>query len=314
MALNRYDNLRLVLGESNPDLSSSIKAALSSRGMRNVTSCRDTDKLVSALEQEMADLLIYDYDLPGDDFVEVTQCVRKKQKGRNPFVLVVATVKESQTETVKRLIAAGIDDLVRKPISFDRLFDRITGFSRGRKPFVVTYSYVGPTRRTRARPDDNPSQLIQVPNPVRAKVVEGASDEDLMRMINASVATLDDKQAVAFGIEIDVLAYRVSEFYAGSDDVGEEDARGCLNRLLVVGEDLRKTCENVGRTHIASLAAMEIALVKRLLNGSRHLADREVQLLVKLAKAIRRALSVERDSVVAMKEIADTIGAYTLKH
>jgi DNA-binding response OmpR family regulator len=314
MAPNRYDNLRLVLGESNPDLASSIAAALSSRGMRNIISCRSTGKLIDALEKDLADLLVYDYDLPGDDFVEVTQCIRKKKKGRNPFVLVIATVKESQAETVRRLIDAGIDDLVRKPISFDRLFDRITGFSQGRKPFVVSYGYVGPSRRVRSRPDDKPSELIQVPNPVRVKVVEGASDDDVLRMVNASVATLDDKQVEVCGIEIDILSQRVAEYYADSSEVGEEDARGCLNRLLVVGEDLRRRCERDNRQHVVGLANMEIALVKRILNGSRGLDPREIRLLVKLAAAIRRALSVERDSVDVMKEIAETIANYTQKH
>jgi DNA-binding response OmpR family regulator len=313
MAAHRFDKLRLVLGETNPDLSASIKDALWARGLRNVTTCRNTDKLLAALEEGMADLLVYDYDLPGEDFVEVTQRIRKMQKGLNPFVVVIATVKESQPETVKRLIEAGIDDLIRKPISLDRLFDRIAGFSKGRKPFVVTYNYVGPSRRVRARPDEAPETTIQVPNSIRAKVVDGVSDADLLKMVKGAVSTLDDKKVQACGIEINILSQRVASYYEGSGDSTEEDARGCLNRLLVVGEDLRDSCEKASRDHLVALANMEIALVKRVLNASEVAAKREVLLLANLAAAIHRALSVEHHAVDVMKDIADTIAKHTGK-
>lgn len=311
----RYDRLRIVIGETSADHSSAIKDSLGARGIRKVMTCHGTDNLFDALDADIVDLLLYDYDLLGNDFVEVMQRIRRKARGRNPFVIIVATVKDSAVETVRRLISAGVDDLIRKPVSVDRLFESLGNFSHKRKPFVVSYDYVGPTRRVGRRSEEPASQLIRVPNTLRSRAIEGVSDIDLQRMVDNAVQSLDDKQLDSCGIEIDLLSKRVSDSYgiATNSHEDEQDIRGALHRIEVVADDLRRRAAGSSTERIADLATMLVAISQRILNAPTGKAIVEVQLLTKLAAAIRRALLVERNSIQVMQEIAATVERYTAR-
>ncbi|HEY1719951.1 MAG TPA: response regulator [Magnetospirillaceae bacterium] len=316
MGQPRYDRLRLVIGEGNSDMSSAIKDSLGVRGLRKVVTCSGTDHLFDALDTEIVDLLLYDYDLLGNDFVDVMQRIRRKARGKNPFVIIVATVKDSAVETVRRLISAGVDDLIRKPVSVDRLFESLGNFSAKRKPFVVSYDYVGPTRRVGRRTDEPASQLIRVPNTLRSRAIEGVSDMDLERLVESAVAGLDDKQLDSCGIEIDILAKRIVDNYGLPTNTheDEQDVRGALHRIEVVADDLRSRAKDTINERVSDLATMLVAISQRVLRAPSGRALVEVQLLGKLASAIRRALLVERSSVMVMQEITSTIARYTSKN
>lgn len=265
-----------------------------------------------ALGENLVDLLLYDYDLPGGDFVEVMQSIRRKAVGRNPFVIVIATVRDSAQETVRRLINSGIDDLIRKPMSIDRLFESIGKFTQTRKPFAVSYDYVGPTRRSAQRREEKPNELIQVPNTLRSRVVKGIGDSELQRLVDIAVMDLETKQLESCGTEIDILARRVAQSYEGAG--AESEVFANLRRLMVVGEDLYRRSNGTSSQQVARLATMLVALIHRILQYPAGHAKIEITLLGKLAAAIRRALSVEQTSIDVMKEIADTIAGFTLKH
>jgi len=311
----RYDRLRLVVGEGNSGVSTTIKESLLARGVNHVVTCSGSDRLFEALDSEIVDLLLYDYDLLGSDFVEVMQRIRRKARGRNPFVIIVATVKDSAVETVRRLISAGVDDLIRKPISVERLFESFGNFSHKRKPFIVSYDYVGPTRRLGRRQGEPAGQLIRVPNTLRSRAIEGVSDIDLQRMVESAVANLDDKQLESCGIEIDILSRKVSDGYGAVNNTyeDEQDVRGALHRIEVVADDLRGRA-GTANERVADLATMLVAISQRILNAPTGRAALEVQLLLKLAAAIRRALLVERDAVSVMQQIALAVANYTARH
>lgn len=313
----RYDRLRLVVGETNSDMSTAIKDSLGVRGIRKVVTCTGTDHLFDALDTEIVDLLLYDYDLLGNDFVDVMQRIRRKARGKNPFCIIVATVKDSAVETVRRLISAGVDDLIRKPVSVDRLFESLGNFSAKRKPFVVSYDYVGPTRRVGRRTEEEPaSQLIRVPNTLRSRAIEGVSDLDLERIVESAVTSLGDKQLDSCGIEIDILSKRVADSYGLPTNTheDEQDVRGALHRIEVVADDLRARSKGTANERVSDLATMLVAISQRILRAPSGRALVEVQLLAKLAAAIRRALLVERNSVMVMQEITSTIARYTSRN
>ena len=93
-AAPHYDRLRMVLGESDPAMSASMGQSLRNRGIRQLQTCTGTDQLFNSLDSEIVDLLVYDYDMLGNDFIDVMQRIRRKARGKNPFVIIVATVKD----------------------------------------------------------------------------------------------------------------------------------------------------------------------------------------------------------------------------
>jgi DNA-binding response OmpR family regulator len=286
--------------------------------MRKAINLTQPDQLYGALDAEIVDVLMYDYDLLNKDFVDVMQRVRRKVHGKNPFLIIIATVRDSAFDTVRHLISAGVDDLIRKPVSIDRLFESLNTFTQKRKPFVVSYDYVGPTRRLGKRgaggaAAPSPAQLIRVPNTLRSRAVEGVSDAELEQIVNTAVASIDDKRLESYGIEIDILARRVLEAYADPAD-GHEDVlefKNGLRRIELIADDLRERCRGTSSERVGDLATMMIAISQRIVNKPMGRATIEVQLLEKLAVAIRRAVSVERNSVRVMQEIAATIAKFS---
>jgi len=314
----RYDRLHFVLGQNDPGEAAIVKDSLHARGIQQIAECNGSpDRLFSALDGQIVDLIVYDFDLLRDRFVDVMQHVRKKVRGLNPFVVIVATVDDSNAETVKRLVKAGVDDLIRRPVTGQRLFQSIGNLMAARKPFIVAHDYVGPSRRVSRRgeaPADNP--LLRVPNTMRSRAIEGTSEEELQQIVESAVAELRDRQLVACGAEVHGLAKTLGEVYVAARVAAERyaEVHTLLVRIEAAADDLRARANGTRFERIGDLANMVLALTHRIDRSGSGKATTEIQLLVKLAAAIHRSLSVERDSLGVMTDIANTIAKFTGPH
>jgi DNA-binding response OmpR family regulator len=290
---------------------------LRAQGVQQIASCNGSaDRLFDALDEEIVDLLVYDFDLLGDSFVDVMQSVRRKVRGRNPFVIILATARVSAVDTVRRLVNAGVDDMLRKPVTNERLFESVSKFMHRRKPFTVSYDYVGPSVATEHRPQhSSEGPVIRVPNTMRSRAVEGVSEAEIQHLVETAVANLQEKQLVACGAEINFQAKQaVSAYEAARNNPAEiEKMRIVLQRMEQVADDLRQRCRGTQFERIGDLATMVVALTQRLQRVTTFRTAVDVQLVVKLAEAIRSALATERDSVGVMRDIAATIADYTKK-
>jgi DNA-binding response OmpR family regulator len=322
----RFDRVRFVMGEDGLD-TSGVMDSLYARGLRKAVHCGAKDQLLEALDAEIVDVLMYDHELLNKDFVDVMQRIRRKVYGKNPFLIIIAAVRDSAFQTVRQLISAGADDLIRKPISIDRLFESLNTFSHRRKPFTVSYDYVGPTRRLgkrgvagqggvqgqRGGQGQDHEQLIRVPNTLRSRAVEGVSDAELEGLVNAAVSRIDDKRKESYGIEVDILAKKLLEAYTTTTDDREVylEIKTTLQRIELIGDDLRRRSKESPMDRVGDLATMMVALAQRIFHRPIGSAMIEVRLLEKLAVAIRRSVSVERNSLGVMQEIATTIARFT---
>lgn len=309
-----FERVRVVIGDSDADIAAGIKDSLHERGIVEVLECSTTEKLYRALDEEIVDLLLYDYHLLNAQFVAVMQRIRRKEVGLNPFVTIIATIRDSKAEIVERLIDAGVDDLIRMPISIDRVFESIGNSTRRRKPFVVASDYVGPTRpsrrhgRSAAPGAANP---VQVPNTLKSRAIDDVPEEELQRIVASAVEKMVAKQLEACGLEIDALAQRVTETYsAAGQNQGGFAMRGALNRMAAVADDLQKRAEGTSSEGVSDLASALIPITQRILEAPGGRAAVEVQILSQLATAVRRALTVEPDAQPAMQEIASTVSGF----
>lgn len=309
MAPPKLSEIHMLLGEGNRDMRLSLKSALFTRGFREIDTCAMGDQIPERLNTRLVDLLIYDYALPGGDFFDNIQRIRRAAVGRNPFMVMIATLPNADASIVSRVLNSGVDDLIVKPMTFERLFDRIRGLTLRRRPFVAVRSYIGPTRRSTPRPDDK--DLIQVPNTLRAKMVEGATNADVQRIVETAAVGLKGKQSEATAYELERLMERVSEFFEGK--ASESDLKGDLNRMIMVGNDIRSQFVAAGANHLGDLAAMLVALAQRILADPAIRRMKELLLLTNLVAAIKRALTTESEAIETMREIATTIGGFTTR-
>ena len=313
----RYDRIRVAIGDGDAAVATGLKEALHERGIVEVILCETTERLYRALDDEIVDLVLYDYHMLGDQFVEVMQRIRRKEVGQNPFVTIVATIRESTAETVRRLIDAGVDDLIRMPASIDRVFESIANSARRRRPFVITYEYVGPQRpvRNARKRIAEPTPGIRVPNTLKSRAFDGVSEESVRALVEAAVKKMVDQQLASCGNEIGNLAKRVAETYASIDgSERNQQMRGSLNRMAVVANDLRSKATGTSSESVSDLAATLIPITQRILDAPAGRALIEVQLLSQLAAAVRCALQIEGEAEPAIHQITETVGDFTRRH
>ena len=145
-----------------------MRDGLKSRGFGQVIAAKSMEDMANSIEINLVDLIICDAEMNNHELATLNRIVRHGQHGPNPYVSVIATSREPTHENVKRLIDAGVDSLLAKPISMVKLLQRIETLTHSRAAFSITPEYVGPDRRIGPR-DEACQPLIEVPNSLREK-------------------------------------------------------------------------------------------------------------------------------------------------
>lgn len=310
MAEVRYDQVSLALGEPNPYLRQALKMALAQKGLTRLTDCYNMEAVETALGSPSLDLLICDVEMQGGDFCDTIHRLRHHQLGANPFLLVIGTTSKPDGALIRRVIDSGVDDLLLKPLSVETVQERMGVLARGRKPFVVTHDYIGPDRRKSDRIGEGTgTPLIEVPNTLYSKLVEGKSQSDLQKLIDQAAGQLNTHKMQRYSVQVGYLVKRICENY-GQIEMGDIVADDCRT-LQRVAEDLSRRLKGTLYAHVGELAGTLTGLVQRINATGFKASDVDLELLTKLSQAIRRAFSSEQDTAALAQKISDTVSSFT---
>jgi CheY-like chemotaxis protein len=304
LSMSKYEKVRLVVCD-NQSRSTSLKSSLNSLGISNVKTCGSAEGMAEALEDGLIDLLLYDYDSVGDSLLTMTQKIRRKYHGRNPFVIVIATVTTSDMSTIRPILDSGIDYMIRKPFNDDKLFNSIEKFTKSRKPFATSYNYLGPTRRSADRDNADSQSLFHVPNTLQAKVVRNMTEDELQRIVDIALFELEDKHLEAHAKTINQMTAKVIQ--ACNDSEQNAQVPELLIQTKNIVQSLLEQLNETLSPQIANLAKMLFSLITRIQLKSPDKLSTDLELMSKLALAIYRALTVERDAIELMQEIVETV-------
>ncbi len=309
MADLRLDTVNLALGEPNPYLRQGLRQAFNARGLGGVIDCHSMEKVEEGLTAGTLDVLVCDVELKGGDFCDSIHRMRHHKLGANPFVLVIGTIGSPDPALIRRVIDCGVDDLLLKPVSIEQVMERIKGFVRARKPFVVTHDYIGPDRRKAPRPgESHPTDLIEVPNTLRGKVVEGRSADDLQKQVQASAVGLNQHKMQRHAVQIGFLVRRILA-NVGQVEMGDIYNDDC-RRLVEVTKDLSLRLRGTNYAHVAELAASLGGLAQRFCQEGFQPGDVDQELLNKLSMAVRRAFGADQDTAAVARMISDTVSRF----
>jgi hypothetical protein len=212
--------------------------------------------------------------------------------GGNPFAMVIATVHDASMDGVRAAMDSGVDHLVLKPTPVMRILDRIDHLMWERQPFVVTKGYVGPTRRSRKRADDDKQIVLKVPNTLHGKVVDKMGPDRLRRMVDQAVLSLEEKMEQYPLLGIDRLVQRTVAYSQGHGHV--EELRRDFAFLMDIGVELSQRYRGTAFAHIAELAVALAKLAGRIATKSPdELRAVDLAPLSNLGEIIRRAVSAE---------------------
>ncbi|UJQ95769.1 hypothetical protein [Mariluticola halotolerans] len=104
------------------------------------------------------DLLVCDHDDADESVTSVVPRLRAKAALVRPEFQVIALTRKVSPTLKASCVAAGIDEVILKPMSPKYLEDRVLSRLREGPRHIVTNAYAGPDRRNRLTPRSAPSE------------------------------------------------------------------------------------------------------------------------------------------------------------
>jgi DNA-binding response OmpR family regulator len=268
--------------------------------------CRDANgmgEICNELRGGELDLLITVPEFGGNDVGVVIQQMRHQRMGENPFVVVMTLVDQPNPAVIRRVVDAGVDDVLVMPMSPAQMVSRLNNFVLGRKPFIVTHDYIGPERRTNERDGTNIAASMTVPNPIRWQVVANAGASSLRAQIQEAGQRINVHKMKSYCGHISQLAGRiVTAYHANERDEMIEDVLS----LGSVADDLMLRMDGTSFATRCELVQSLQALSGRLARLDRTPRVDEVEILPTLSRAIQRVFE-EDGTAVAWTQLASVL-------
>jgi CheY-like chemotaxis protein len=121
----RCNNVRVLLAEDNM-VNQKVVARLLNRMGATVDTCvNGLEASRQAVQDQTYDLVIMDCLMPRMDGLEATRIIRQRELGTGKHLPIIALTGEDTPEQERACLAAGMDDFIPKPITYENLITLI---------------------------------------------------------------------------------------------------------------------------------------------------------------------------------------------
>lgn len=151
--------LRVLLVDDNQHMRAIVTAILRGTGVTNLREASDGARGLEILETWPADIAVVDFRMQPMDGAEFTRLVRNAPGSKNPYLPIIMMTGFAERQRVEEARDAGVSEFLVKPVTAQRLLDRINAVIYHPRPFVRKDGYFGPARRGI---DDGPAQKVAV--------------------------------------------------------------------------------------------------------------------------------------------------------
>ena len=250
-----YVRVRTIIGEPDPDLRSLVRRALEGLGVGAIQDAPSLAKAHQIMRREGADLLLLNMSPDDGDASGLVEQIRFGRLAGDPFPVIIALLDHAAASQVKRVACSGVDDALIIPFSADILTAKIASLSDERKPFIVTFDYIGPERRSSPRPGASSARLIDVPNPLAMLGAEAGAEGYAAARDHARLQ-LERERIVRLGAQLEWLTGNL--FAPG---LSEADKATELLNIEWVGKEL---IGRIGASNEAQLLGQLIAQSQKI--------------------------------------------------
>ncbi len=254
------------------------------------------DDARALLAQNDYDLLILDATDDDGQICGAIGDLRHSRLGRDPFTVALATMWRDAAALSRKLVNAGIDDILLQPISTALLQTRIRQQVYARRPFVVTSTYIGPDRRGDLRAQTGEVR-IPVPNSLREKLVGTASAIMIADAVTKTRAVVNEQRVAQAASKIGVYCALILDAPEKSPEA-ESDIAAMKSTIADLAQWASPKQFGAVLLHCEKLAKLaeqpDTAQIRRSLG----------QIAVE-TRAIRRKLDPEKDDEGLNAEIAN---------
>lgn len=304
-----YDLSEVVclVGMTNPQFRGVLRSAFVDQGIRQVEDAGTTHALREKILEIEPDLMLVDYDLPGESVPSMVEGIRHGEVGHNPFMIITGLTTGTQPEPIHALIQAGVDDLVTMPVPPVQVVKRTLTMVEQRKQFVVTGNYTGPDRRTPERNKKEPPApgvLFEVPNTLKMKAEKTYDPNQVKQAIHAARSKTNSRKAEHHASSLVAQARELLPvLHRGKIDT---DMRRRLKKLGILANDMDNRVTNTHYDHVSELCGALGAVTQRL-EGAPEPDPKDVQLFEKVVQAVERAFSMDESEGDVARAITETI-------
>jgi CheY-like chemotaxis protein len=116
----------------------------------SVVSCSSALQALAFYQVEPLDLIVSDIRMPGLDGYDLVRAIRANERGGDPRILTLAVTGEKTGREHERLLAAGYDAFLRRPVDPDLLLETVCRlWDREREGSPASSLSRGPTAHPR---------------------------------------------------------------------------------------------------------------------------------------------------------------------
>ncbi|MHA1545369.1 MAG: response regulator [Alphaproteobacteria bacterium] len=147
MTVHDLSGLRVLVVDDNRHFLTIIRTMLRAYGIREIFECTDAVQGLEVMKSTDIDFALVDMKLEDLDGLEFTQLVRSAPDSNNPRMPIIMVTAYSERSRVENAISSGVDEFLVKPISPQKLYDRIIAVIESPRKYISCPSYHGPDRR-----------------------------------------------------------------------------------------------------------------------------------------------------------------------
>jgi CheY-like chemotaxis protein len=118
---------------------------------------------LEALREVSADLIICDIKMAPMDGKQFTKYIRVNQGSAHAYIPVIICTGHTEIEHIRGARDAGANEILSRPITVNKLYERIRAIIEQPRSFVQSDSYNGPDRRRQDVPFSGPDRRVSGP-------------------------------------------------------------------------------------------------------------------------------------------------------
>jgi DNA-binding response OmpR family regulator len=133
--------------DANPQALDVMRQVLGGFGVRAVHACDNAKDARRIFRDHPLELAIVDPLFTDDSGFEFIRWARREEDSANRCIAFIAAMGHHTLANVRNARDSGANIVVAKPLSPDKLLQRIAWAAREERPFIVSNGYAGPDRR-----------------------------------------------------------------------------------------------------------------------------------------------------------------------
>lgn len=308
----KFDQCSVLHYEPEPKPRYGVSIALQRLGFGRIDHAVNFQSLCQAMAGGGFDLVVSDAQPARGNVCEMVRRVRHSELGKNPFPGIIMVTARPEKTLVQRAINAGPDHLIKWPFTDEQMGVRVRAIVDARRPFVVTFNYIGPDRRKDpARP--NGAELITVPNSLRAKARKDISASATAKSVEAATAKINLHRIRACYPAIACSIDRLRRNF--SNDIGCDARQPELDRLAATVNDLEARVAGTDYGNTARLCQALASVIHEIGAEGANVGAASFELLRQTGMALHLSFEPPHDARVTMdvSATADLVASKAVK-